>query len=222
MNSRVGGDAVVETSLQGQVAHARMIIAGQPVDTADRYELRNPANGHLVATVAKGDRSHVDRAVAAAKTAFDDGQWRSMLPDARAEIFHRASRELQARASELALLQSREIGVPVKLAAAFHVGLPIPQLDYFAELARGYEFERRGPDYEVVQADGYVIREPFGVCAAIIPWNIPLLVAIWKVAPALLTGNTMVIKPDEKAPLLVIELVQALHEAGLPDGVLNL
>lgn len=200
----------------------QMFINGQPVDGARQYELRNPATGEVFATVAQGGIAEVDQAVAAAKASFDSGVWRRTPVAERARVIRAAGRLLAVRAGELTELLAREIGVPARLAGAFHVGLPLSYLDNFANRLLDYRFEQRGPALEPVPATGLVRREPIGVCAAVVAWNIPLLLAVWKIVPALATGNSVVIKPDEKAPLSVIALVDAFANAGLPAGVLNL
>jgi aldehyde dehydrogenase (NAD+) len=119
-------------------------------------------------------------------------------------------------------LQTRENGATIRVTGALHIGLSIAQLQYLAGLAKSYEFESAGPDITApLPAQGILRREPIGVVAAIVPWNIPLLVIVWKIAPALAAGNTVVLKPDEHAPLLALELAKEFEAAGLPAGVLN-
>jgi len=203
------------------VPHYPLYIDGHWVDTAERYEIRSPATDELVATVAKGGVEHIDQAVAAAKAAHREGTWRRTSPAERAAVIDRAAARFAERAEELAVLQTRENGATIRITGALHLGLAIGQLQYVAELARNYEFESDGPAIGPVPAEGIIRREPLGVVAAIVPWNIPLLTAVWKVAPALAAGNTVVLKPDEHAPLLALELTKELEAAGLPAGVLN-
>jgi len=198
-----------------------LFIDGKWLDTNEVYEIRSPATGELVATVAKGGTEHVDLAVAAAKAAFEDGVWRRTPPAQRAALIRDVASRLAARADELAVLQSRENGATIRITGALHVGLSVAQLQYVAALAENYEFETSGPDIGPVPAVGIVRREPIGVVAAIVPWNIPLLTTVWKVGPALAAGNTVVLKPDEHAPLLALELAKEFEAAGLPPGVLN-
>jgi aldehyde dehydrogenase (NAD+) len=201
--------------------HYQLYIDGQWVDTAERYEIRSPATGELVATVAKGGTAEVDAAVAAAKAAHVAGTWRNTAPADRAAIINSAAERMGARIEELAALQTRENGATIRVTGALHLGLSVAQMQYLAAQAATYEFESAGPAIGPVPAEGVLRREPLGVVAAIVPWNIPLLTIVWKVAPALAAGNTVVLKPDEHAPLLALELMKEFEAAGLPAGVLN-
>ncbi|MFF5477971.1 aldehyde dehydrogenase family protein [Streptomyces sp. NPDC012935] len=202
--------------------HALMHIDGKWTDTTARYEIRNPATEEVVATMAKGSREHADQAVAAAKAAYEEGSWRETPPRERAAVLRQAADRLALRSEELVEMQVRENGAPVRLAEALHIGTSLAHLRYQADLAERYRFERPSEMISPVLAAGLIRREPIGVCAGIVPWNFPLVHAAWKIAPALAAGNTIVIKPDERAPLTVIELVRELAAAGLPPGVLNL
>ena len=199
-----------------------MLIDGDWVDTEDRFEIRSPATEEVVASVAKGGREHADRAVAAAKAAHADGRWRRTPPQERAAVLDAIADRLTPRAGDLAVLEALENGAPVRQAGAFQIGFSIAHLRYFADLARSYAFERPGPLLRVpTLASGIVRREPVGVCAAIVPWNFPLLLAMWKIGPALAAGNTIVVKPDEHTPLTLLEFAKITQECGLPPGVLN-
>ena len=199
-----------------------MLIDGDWVDTEDRFEIRSPATEELVASVAKGGREHADRAVAAAKAAHADGRWRRKPPAQRAAVLDAIADRLSERIDDLAVLEALENGAPVRQAGAFQIGFSIAHLRYFADLARSYAFERPGPLLKVpTLASGIVRREPVGVCAAIVPWNFPLLLAMWKIGPALAAGNTIVVKPDEHTPLTLLEFARIAQECGLPPGVLN-
>jgi aldehyde dehydrogenase (NAD+) len=201
--------------------HYRLYIDGQWVDTEDSYEIRSPATEELVATVAKGGIEHVDAAVAAATAAFEEGTWRRTVPSERAALINAVAERVGARADELAALQSKENGATIRITGALHVGLSVAQLQYLAVIAQSYQWETTGPAIEPIAAEGIVVREPIGVVAAIVPWNIPLLTAVWKIGPALVAGNSVVLKPDEHAPLLLLELAREFEAAGLPAGVLN-
>jgi acyl-CoA reductase-like NAD-dependent aldehyde dehydrogenase len=199
-----------------------MLIGGAWVDTDDRFEIRSPATEELVALVAKGGRGDADRAVAAAKAAHADGHWRRTPPQERGALLDAIAGRLTEQINDLAVLESLENGAPVRQAGAFQIGFSIAHLRYFADLARTYAFERTGPLLRVpTLASGLVRREPIGVCAAIVPWNFPLLLAMWKIGPALAAGNTIVIKPDEHTPLTLLEFARIAQECGLPPGVLN-
>lgn len=203
------------------VPHYSLYIDGVWVDSEERYEIHSPATGELVATVAKGGVAQVDQAVAAAKAAHEEGTWRRTPPDQRAALLNDVATRLAGRVDELAVLQTRENGATIRITSALHIGLSIAQMQYLAGCATEYEFETRGPEIGPVPAEGLVRREPLGVVAAIVPWNIPMLVIVWKIAPALAAGNTVVLKPDEHAPLMALELAREFEAAGLPAGVLN-
>src|SRR5580698_4280018 len=199
-----------------------MLINGGWVDTDDRFEIRSPATEDVVASVAKAGREHTDQAVAAAKAVHEDGAWRRTSPQERAAVLDAIADRLGERIDELAVLDAQENGAPVRQAGAFQIGFSIAHLRYFAGQARSYAFERTGPLLQVpTLASGLVRREPIGVCAAIVPWNFPLLLAMWKIGPALAAGNTIVVKPDEHTPLTLLEFARIAQECGLPPGVLN-
>jgi aldehyde dehydrogenase (NAD+) len=203
------------------VPHYPLFIDGEWVDSPERYEIRSPATDELVATVAKGGTEHIDQAVAAAKVAHQSGVWRDKAPEERADLINAVAARLAERADDLAVLQTKENGATIRVTSTLHLGLSIGQLQYLAELAKSYEFEKPGPAIGPLPAEGILRREPLGVVAAIVPWNIPLLVIVWKIAPALAAGNTVVLKPDEHAPLLALEVAKEFEAAGLPKGVLN-
>jgi len=206
----------------GTLPHYRMYIDGQWVDSANSVEIHSPADGSLVATVAHGDLTSADRAVAAAKTAHERGVWRGLTANQRADVLDDIADRLASRLDELTVLQVRENGATVRAAGAFLIGYSIEHLRYFARLARSFPFETPGELIEApTLASGLIRNEPIGVCSAIVPWNFPLLLAVWKLGPALAAGNTIVIKPDDQTPLTLLELAKAADEAGLPAGVLN-
>ena len=205
------------------LAHYQMFIDGGWVDADEHYDLINPATEERFATAAHGGIGHADRAVAAALAAHRGGEWRSTPPEERAAVMSRIVEILNERMDELVELHVAENGVTVRQAMAFHVGYAISHLQYFADLARTYEFEKSGPmlGYPTLAA-GVTRREPIGVVAGIVPWNFPLLLAVWKLGPALAAGNCIVLKPDEKTPATLLELARAAEDAGLPRGVLNI
>ncbi|WP_110207793.1 aldehyde dehydrogenase family protein [Nocardioides daejeonensis] len=203
------------------VPHYQNFINGAWTDNGQVLEVRSPATGELVATVAKGGAAEIDAAVAAAKAAHAAGVWRNTPPAERAALINAVAGDLAGRLEELAALQSRENGATIRVTGALHVGLSIANMQFIAAQAAEYEFEKAGPEIGPVPAEGILRREPLGVVGAIVPWNIPLLTIVWKVTPALAAGNTVVLKPDEHAPLLALELAKAFEAAGLPAGVLN-
>jgi betaine-aldehyde dehydrogenase len=199
-----------------------MLIGDDWVDSDERFEIRSPANEELVATVAKGGRDHAEEAVQAAKAAHQEGTWRRTPPAERAAVLDAIAQRLSERVSELSALEVIENGSTVRQVSNFHHAYSIASLRHFADLARTYEFERPGPMLTApTLACGVVRREPVGVCAAIVPWNFPLLLAVWKIGPALAAGNTIVVKPDEQTPMTLLEFARIARECGLPPGVLN-
>ena len=203
--------------------HYEMFIDGEGVDTNEVFEIVSPATEATVATVARGSVEHADRAVEAARRAHETGVWRKKSPQERATVIKAMAARMRERLDEFARLEALENGAPIRQAMAFHIGYSIAHLDYFGELAQRYPFEQAGPQLvSPTLADGTIRHEPLGVCAGIVPWNFPLLLAIWKLGPALAAGNTCVIKPDEKTPLTLLELARIGEECGLPPGVLNI
>jgi acyl-CoA reductase-like NAD-dependent aldehyde dehydrogenase len=204
------------------VPHYRMYVDGKWRDSTTSTEVRSPATNELIATVAQGDLADADAAVSAASAADVCGVWRSRSPLERADLLDAIADKLAARAGELTTLQVHENGATVRGAGAFLIGYSVAHLKYFASLARSYAFQSSGPLAEApTLATGLILKEPVGVCAGIIPWNFPLLLAVWKLGPALAAGNTVVLKPDDLTPLTLLELARAADEVGLPAGVLN-
>jgi len=204
------------------VPHYEMYIDGRWAEAAETFEVRSPAHGALIATVAQGDLASADAAVAAAQAAHESGVWRNRTPHERADLIDAIADNMAARLDELTALQVNENGATVRAARSFLVGASIAHLRYFASLARSYAFETAGPlSTAPVLGTGLIRKEPVGVCAGIVPWNFPLLLAVWKLGPALAAGNTIVVKPDDQTPLTLLELARAAHEVRLPPGVLN-
>ncbi|CAL9625150.1 Betaine aldehyde dehydrogenase [Streptomyces sp. enrichment culture] len=206
---------------RGGVPHYRMFIGGEWVDSEEHYAVIDPATEEVIATAAKGGAGHADAAVAAALRSFESGVWSATPPAERAAVIDRVAAAVGARAEELTLWGSRECGFPLRLAQAMCVGFPLEHLTHFAGLARSYAWERPGPVTGQVLSAQLVRREPIGVCVGIVPWNFPLLLAVWKAVPALAVGNSVVLKVDEKTPVATLELAAMLRDAGLPDGVFN-
>jgi acyl-CoA reductase-like NAD-dependent aldehyde dehydrogenase len=183
-----------------------------------RFDTLDPSNGQVLATVAQGDATDVDDAVRAARRALSGG-WASMSPIARGSILSRLADLLESNAGELAQLESLDNGKPVQFARGVDLPLSINHFRYFA----GWPSKIVGEVVPVSTPDSlcYTLKEPVGVCAQIVPWNYPLLMAAWKVAPALAAGCTIVLKPAEETPLSALRLGELALEAGLPPGVLN-
>jgi acyl-CoA reductase-like NAD-dependent aldehyde dehydrogenase len=216
--SELGGSPSVN---RAGTPHYRMFIGGEWVDTAEHYDIVNPANGQVEFTVAKGTTEHIDAAVNSARQAFDSGEWRRTPPAERAAVFDRVAALIGARFNELAEMGSRETGQPIRLSRALSVGFPQAHLKHYAELTRKYEWTRNGPVGGASFSASFIRKTPIGVTGGICPWNFPAVFAVWKSIPSLACGNSVVLKVDEKTPIFALELASMLREAGLPDGVLN-
>jgi betaine-aldehyde dehydrogenase len=181
-------------------------------------DLHDPANGDWVATVSEAGREDARQAVQSARRAFDEGPWRKVTALDRSKLLFRVADRIRAHASELARLEVRSCGKPLA-EAEFDITDAANCFEFYAGLAT----KVHGETMQVpANSLSYVVREPIGVCAQIIPWNYPFLMAAWKLAPALAAGNTVVLKPSELTPLTAIELFKILHEVGFPEGVVNL
>jgi gamma-glutamyl-gamma-aminobutyraldehyde dehydrogenase/4-guanidinobutyraldehyde dehydrogenase/NAD-dependent aldehyde dehydrogenase len=197
-----------------------MFVAGEHRDAASgaTFATRSPRDGTEIARVARGRSPDVDLAVRAARAAFDDGRWRDLAPRARKAVLLRWAALVREHTEELALLESLDVGKPVREAVRVDVAAAADTIQWYAEaLDKVYdEVAPTGPGSLVT-----VTREPLGVVAAVVPWNYPLIISCWKLAPALATGNSVVLKPAEQSPLSALLLARLATEAGLPDGVLN-
>jgi acyl-CoA reductase-like NAD-dependent aldehyde dehydrogenase len=204
------------------VKHHEMFIDGGHVDTSAVYEIRSPATEELVCSVAKGGVPEADAAVEAARRAFASGSWSRMDPEERSAVMRRIADRLGEELEELTELETSANGATVRQSLGFHTGLAAPHFLYFAEQAQSFPFEQTLPTapYPTLSANK-IVREPLGVCAAIVPWNFPLVLGIWKIGPALAAGNSVVVKADEKTPLTLLRLAEIAFEEGVPAGVLN-
>jgi aldehyde dehydrogenase (NAD+) len=197
-----------------------LLIAGKLVASASGHTFKtlNPATGQVIATVAEGNEVDVDRAVAAARRAFE-GPWRTMRAAERGKILHRFVELMKTHADEIAALESLDAGKPISGVLRQDLPAAIDTLTYYA----GWADKISG---EVVStrddALTYTVREPVGVVAAIVPWNFPLMIGMWKLAPALACGCTIVMKPAELTSLSALRIGELALEAGLPPGVLNI
>src|SRR5271165_4931577 len=189
------------------------------------FEVKNPATGNTIAHVAEGDKADVDVAVQAARRAFESAPWATMTPSDRSKILWRIGDLISKYADELAELESLDNGKPVAIAKAADVPLAADIFQYMAGWST--KIEGRTIPLSVmytpgVQYHSYTRPEPIGVVGQIIPWNFPLLMAAWKLAPALATGCTMVLKVAEETPLSALRLGEIVQEAGVPPGVVNI
>lgn len=196
-------------------------VDGSFVDAASgsTFGSVDPATGEVLATVAEGGTEDVERAVAAARRAFDEGPWPRMSPAERKKVLHRIAELIDARREELARLETRDVGKPIGEALAKDMPRSAYNFRFFADLAELAHTEAFPKPAEGVLT--YVLREPRGVAALITPWNFPLMLETWKVAPALAFGCTAVLKPAEQSPVTANALAEICAEAGLPEGVLN-
>ncbi|WP_210743815.1 aldehyde dehydrogenase [Nocardia cerradoensis] len=185
----------------------------------ERFAVISPSTEEAVGEVPVARTADIDRAVAAARTAFDDGPWPRLSPGERADTLARAAELLRKREADIAAVTVDEIGCPVSQSRQAQTGMVAALFDYYAELIRGFDFE-----HTVTAGDrsGLVTREPVGVVAAVVPWNAPVTLAAWKAAPALAAGCTVVIKPPPESPLSNFVLAEALDEAGMPSGAVNI
>jgi len=203
----------------------KMLINGKWVDAASgkTFPTYNPATGEVLANVAAGDKEDINRAVKAARAAFETGTWSKISPSERGRLLWKLADLLEKHTEEFAQLESLDNGKPLKIARAADVPLAVDHFRYYAGWATKIEgntislgLSKQGKFH------AYTVREPVGVAGQIIPWNFPLLMAAWKLAPALCVGCTVVLKPAEQTPLTAIRLGELIMEAGFPEGVVNI
>ncbi len=205
----------------------KMLIGGKWLDAASgkTFPTYNPATGEILAHVAEGDNLDVDRAVAAARNAFESGPWRRLTASERGRLIWKLADLLDSHLEEFAQLESLDNGKPVGVARAADVPLAVDHFRYMAGWAtkiEGNTIPISVPYTPDARYHAYTLREPVGVVAQIIPWNFPLLMAAWKLGPALAAGCTIVLKPAEQTPLSALRLGELICEAGFPDGVVNI
>ncbi len=198
----------------------RLFINGDYCDAADNstFETLNPAAAQSLAQVARGKKADVDRAVQAARQAFDDGAWSQASPAKRKAVLYAFAGLMEQHREELALLETLDTGKPIRHSLRDDVPGAARAIRWYAEaLDKVYGEVAPTGAGELAM----IVREPIGVVAAVVPWNFPLLLACWKLGPALAAGNSIVLKPSEKSPLTALRLAALAKEAGLPDGVFN-
>ncbi len=217
----------LDQSVEAFIGRPRqMFINGQWTDAASgkTFETPNPATGDTLAHVAEGDAEDINRAVRAARAAFEDGPWSRMTPSDRGRIVWKIGDLILQHVDELAQLESLDNGKPFLVAQAADVPLSADLFHYMAGWAtkiEGNTIDISVPYMPGANFHSYTLREPVGVVGQIIPWNFPLLMAAWKLGPALTTGCTVVLKPAEQTPLTSLRLAELIAEAGVPDGVVN-
>lgn len=198
----------------------RLFIGGEFVEAArgGRFATVNPANGEALAEMAEGTAEDIDRAVASAQQAFRSGAWSQMAPRARMEVLYRFASLIEANAERLAVLETLDMGKPIHAVIAEDLPAVVQTIRFMAECIDKIEGAVTNTDADAVHL---VLRQPLGVVGAITPWNYPLLMAAWKIAPALAAGNTVVLKPAEQSPMSALRLAELFVEAGGPPGVFN-
>jgi gamma-glutamyl-gamma-aminobutyraldehyde dehydrogenase len=198
----------------------RAFINGRYVDsvTGETFETENPATGQVLAQVAAGGERDVNNAVVSARASFEDGAWSRMAPRERKKILLRWADLIEKHQEELALIETLDCGKPISDARTVDLPDSIETLRWHAEATDKIYDQMTPAPHDVVSM---ITREPIGVVGAVIPWNFPLFVAMWKMAPALAGGNSMVVKPAEQTSLSLLKLAGLAAEAGIPDGVLN-
>ncbi len=194
------------------------IINGKATSSGEQMTVISPIDGSTLTTIAKGGANEVNQAVRAAKAAFDDGRWRKLAPAARKKVLHTIADKIEAEALSFAVLGVRDNGTEINMAIKAEPGSAAATFRFFAECIDKLYGEIAPTDPSVL---ALIHREAIGVIGAIVPWNFPLMIGAWKIAPALAAGNSVVLKPSETASLSLLRLVEICHEAGLPDGVLN-
>jgi betaine-aldehyde dehydrogenase len=211
--------AIDQTAATG-VSALKMVIGGQSVDAADggTFEIVNPATGHVIATAPLGGKPDVDRAVEAAQKAFDDPKgWAAWAAGKRGRTLAKFAALIKDRSEELAWLETRNTGKPISSSRGEVIGASLV-FDYYAGAANkiyGQTIPVSKPGLDMT------LREPIGVVGLIVPWNFPLLMASWKLGPALAAGNTCILKPASLSPMTALRIGELALEAGIPAGVLN-
>jgi phenylacetaldehyde dehydrogenase len=203
----------------------KLLINGKWVEaqSGKTFESYDPATGEVLAHIAAGDREDIDLAVKAARAAFETGPWSKVSPAERGKMIWRLADLIEKNLEEFAQIESLDNGKPLKIARVADVPLTVEHMHYYA----GWATKIEGNTIPLTVAPqgkflAYTVREPVGVVGQIIPWNFPLLMAAWKLGPALAAGCTVVLKPAEQTPLSALRLGELLQEAGFPDGVVNI
>jgi 4-(gamma-glutamylamino)butanal dehydrogenase len=199
---------------------SELFIDGQFVPATDERSFHSvsPRDGSVIAAVARGDALDIDRAVRATRAAFERGHWTHEEPAVRGRVLVRLSELMLERLEQLAKIESRDTGHPIADAR----GVDVPgAARCFACYGEGIDTVYGEIAPTAADALALISREPLGVVGAVVPWNYPLIITAWKLAPALAAGNSVVLKPAEQSPLSALTLAELAAEAGVPDGVLN-
>ena len=202
----------------------KLLIGGQWVEaqSGKTFETYNPATGEVLAQVVEGDRAEIDQAVTAARKAFESGPWPDMSPAERGRLLWKLSDLIEQHHEELAELETLDNGKPLFFSRIVDVPTAVDVFRYMAGWATKVEGTTVPLSAPHAKYFAYTLREPVGVVGQIIPWNFPLIMAAWKLAPALAVGCTCILKPAEQTPLTALRLGELIQEAGFPDGVVNI
>jgi len=227
----MGATPSVETAARGAKSRGvleflksgpkKLLIGGKwvPAKSGKTFETLNPANEEVLALVAEGDKADIDEAVKAARKAYEDGRWGKLTPHERTRYLLKIAELIDKNAEELAELETLDNGKPLGESKNFDVIAAAETFRYYAGWSTKIYGETNPSDPGMFN---YTLREPVGVCGQIIPWNFPLLMAAWKLGPALSCGNVSILKPAEQTPLTALRLGELILEAGIPEGVVNI
>ena len=201
-------------------ADGRCLIGGERVAalSGETFDKRSPVDNRMLGAVARGREADVDAAVKSARAAFEDRRWAGKAPAARKKVLQRFAEKILAAREELALLETLDMGKPIQWSLAVDVAATARTIAWYAE-AVDKIYDEIAPTADSALA--LITREPMGVIGAIVPWNYPMIMASWKLGPALAAGNSVVLKPSEKSPYTALRLAELALEAGLPPGVFN-
>ncbi|WP_418314736.1 aldehyde dehydrogenase [Piscinibacter sakaiensis] len=207
--------AAAKLSLDG-----RMFVGGErhPALGEETFDKRSPIDGRELCPVARCREADIDRAVASARQAFDDRRWAGKSPAARKKVLQKFAEQITAAGSELALLETLDMGKPVQYSLAVDVAATARCIAWYGE-AIDKVYDEIAPT--AASALALITREPMGVIGVVVPWNYPMIMAAWKLGPALAAGNSVVLKPSEKSPLTALRLAELALAAGIPPGVFN-
>ena len=201
----------------------QLVIGGELTDAAsgETFETEDPSTGSSFATVANGGPEDARRAIDAARTAFDEGPWPKMRGRERAQHLLEVANLVKKNAKDLARLEAQDSGGTIRKANNADIGMVISTFRVFAEIAAREDDEEALPRNPSPPSHNYVRHEPIGVCVGITPWNFPIQMAAWKIAPAIAAGNTVVVKPATFTSITTLEIGRLCMEAGIPEGVVN-
>src|SRR5215470_10212371 len=213
--------AMMLTASKSRIAPGRLLVNNEWIDAEKRFDTINPATGEVLTQIAEASKQDVDRAVEAARRAFEDrgGAWRKMSASDRGRLIWKLADLLEKNIDELAELETLDNGKPIFESRYVDMPMVADVLRYYAGLATKVHGDTVNTNDA---AFTYTLREPVGVVGMIVPWNFPLLLASWKLGPALACGNAVVLKPAEQTPLTTLRFGELAIEAGVPGGVINI